>query len=112
HPESDLNTTYNKLKHSIAEADTNNNNHNESFILEKRKRKYLTKFKCDIFERLVEFDTLSQEEISKVLIEICTLSDTKPENWDTKRIQNIWLRKKLAKKKKVGNNVNIISSFM
>ncbi|CAG8855723.1 1975_t:CDS:1, partial [Gigaspora margarita] len=53
----------------------------------KRKRKHLTKSKQEIFERLIELNELSAEETSRVLVEICTLSDTKPEDWDLKRIQ-------------------------
>ncbi|CAG8748732.1 12813_t:CDS:2, partial [Dentiscutata erythropus] len=53
----------------------------------KRKRRHLTKSEQEIFAKLIELDELSAEEISRVFVEICTLPDTKPEDWDIKRIR-------------------------
>ncbi|CAG8797775.1 8155_t:CDS:1, partial [Cetraspora pellucida] len=39
------------------------------------------------FVKLIELDELSAEETSRVFVEICTLPDTKPKDWEIKRIQ-------------------------
>ncbi|CAG8836406.1 34253_t:CDS:1, partial [Racocetra persica] len=41
----------------------------------------------EIFAKLIELDELLAEETSRVFVKICTLPDTKPEDWDIKRIR-------------------------
>ncbi|CAG8650146.1 12991_t:CDS:2, partial [Ambispora gerdemannii] len=51
-------------------------------MLQTKKRRYLTNSEQEIFIRLKQLDDLSKEKMEEVLIEICTLPDTKPEDWD------------------------------
>ncbi|CAG8580079.1 5218_t:CDS:1, partial [Racocetra fulgida] len=87
HPESDFSINVNTSEHKII-----NTVNNKGFTSKKKKQRNLTKSENEIFERLIKSDTLSQEETETVLTEIRTLSDTKPEEWDSKRIREIWLR--------------------
>ncbi|CAG8789923.1 25276_t:CDS:1, partial [Dentiscutata erythropus] len=66
----------------------------------KRKQRHLTKSEEEIFNKLIEHNKLLAEQTSRVLVEICNLLDTKPEDWDLKKSQSIWLRRKSAKKNK------------
>ncbi|CAG8779771.1 37045_t:CDS:2, partial [Gigaspora margarita] len=55
-------------------------------IKTEKHRKEIEKLTRSLHKKLIELNELSAEETSRVLVEICTLSDTKPENWDLKRI--------------------------
>ncbi|CAG8509589.1 28187_t:CDS:2 [Dentiscutata erythropus] len=99
------------LQKKERQAEPHNNFTNEKVEnVAKRKRRHLTKSEQEIFAKLIELNELSAEEISRVFVEICTLPDTKPEDWDIKRIRSIWGRKKSAKKKK--QNLNLSKSVI
>jgi hypothetical protein len=73
-------------------------NHDQDPIV--KKRRYLTNSEQEIFTRLQQLNELSKEETQKVFVEICTLPDIKPEDWDLQRIRNIWLRQRRTNAKK------------
>ncbi|CAG8669337.1 1803_t:CDS:2 [Funneliformis mosseae] len=69
--------------------------HNACFkINNKRKYRSLTSSEQIIFIRLQQNSKLSIKETKEVFLEICSLSDSKPEECDLKRIRDIWLRYK------------------
>ncbi|CAG8603703.1 1751_t:CDS:2, partial [Funneliformis mosseae] len=52
----------------------------------------LTNSEQSIFLRLQQTSELSIKKTKEIFIEICSLPDSKPEDWDMKRIREIWLR--------------------
>ncbi|CAB5365866.1 unnamed protein product [Rhizophagus irregularis] len=66
----------------------------------KRKYRTLSNSEQEIFTRLRQLTELSIEETEKVHIEICSLPNSKPEEWDIKRIREVWLRYKRQIRKK------------